>query len=404
MKLFFFVWMITYALWAKEDRALYVTWQHDPTSTLLIHWLTPDLEAAEVTYRVLGEKAWERQEGISVWLPEGKMFVQTVELMDLCAGTDYEFRVEEEVYRVRTLPATLERPVRFVVGGDAYFYLKSFKKMNTQIAAQNPDFVIVGGDIAYTCGAPSWIGGKKTPIQRWKTFFEECSEGLVTRDGRLIPMIPVIGNHDVRGASMKRTESETLFFELFAFPKNGIAYRTIDVGSYLSLFLLDSGHSCHVGGMQARWLKKSLAMRENRAFKFAAYHVSGYPACYPYTDRIATEIRKEWSPLFERYCVHAAFEHHNHAYKRTHPLKAGAIDPDGIVYMGDGSWGVSPREPKERWYLRTKEKANAVCVVTLSREKAVIEALRADGKIIDALTTSPTISQTSFPTRRLRGG
>jgi len=324
-------------------------------------------------------------------------------LMDLCAGTDYEFRVEEEVYRVRTLPLTLERPVRFVVGGDAYFYLKSFKKMNAQIAAQNPDFVIVGGDIAYTCGTPSWIGSKKMPIQRWKTFFEEWNETLVTRDGRLIPMIPVIGNHDVRSTSMKRADSETLFFELFAFPKNGVAYRTIDVGGYLSLFLLDSGHSCHVGGMQARWLKKSLATRENRAFKFAAYHVGGYPACYPYTDRIATEIRREWSPLFERYHLHAAFEHHNHAYKRTHPLKAGAIDPDGIVYMGDGSWGVSPREPKERWYLRAKEKANAVCVVTLSKEKAVIEALRADGKTIDALTTSPTTSQTSFPARCLRG-
>jgi 3',5'-cyclic AMP phosphodiesterase CpdA len=404
MKLLFVVWIATCALWAKEDRALYVTWQHDPTSTLLIHWLALDAEPAEVTYRVLGERVWERQGGISAWLPEGRMFVQTVELMDLCAGTDYEFRIEEEIYRFRTLPLTLERPLRFVVGGDAYFHLSSFKKMNVQIAAQNPDFVIVGGDIAYTCGAPSWIRGKKTPLQRWKTFFEECKETLVTRDGRLIPLIPVIGNHDVKAASMKRMESESLFFELFAFPRNGIAYRTIDVGSYLSLFLLDSGHSSHVGGVQAQWLKKSLAMRENRAFKFAAYHIGGYPSCYPYDGRIATEIRTEWSCLFERYHVHAAFEHHNHAYKRTYPLKAGEIDPDGIVYMGDGSWGVSPRAPKAMWYLCAKEKANAVCVVTLSSQSAVIEALRADGKIIDAITVSPTTSQTFFPARCLRGG
>ncbi len=354
-----FLWAGMLSLWGKEPApsVLYLTWQHDPTSTMMVHWHMVDEDSAQVAYRSLGEKAWDLQEGISVRLPHSKVRVHTVELVDLQADTEYEFRIYEDIYRFRTLPVSLYRPVRFVVGGDAYFYLDSFRKMNKQIASLNPDFVIVGGDIAYTCGIPAWIGSSKSPLERWHVFLREWKRMLVTRDGRLIPLIPVIGNHDVRAASLKKPRADHLFYDLFAFVKAGIAFRVIDAGNYLSLFLLDSGHSSHIGGMQAQWLKENLSERENKPYKIAAYHVGGYPSYYSYSGEIPLQIRKEWSTLFERYHLSAAFEHHNHAYKRTYPIKAGVIDPDGIVYLGDGSWGVSPRTTKDMWYLCKREKS-----------------------------------------------
>ena len=73
-------------------------------------------------------------------------------------------------------------------------------------------------------------------------------------------------------------------------------------------------------------------------------------------------------------------------------MKAAKIDPDGVIYMGDGSWGVSARKPKKQWYLDAAAQTNAVCVVTLQPEGAKIEALNIRGEVIDSVTTFPTRS------------
>ncbi len=383
-------------LWGDiSPSVLYLTWQHDPTNTMMIHWHGEENQT-RVPYRRKGDEVWKIQEGIAETLPYSKKLVHTVELLDLNADTEYEFCVKEGIYRFRTLPSALTRSVRFVIGGDAYYHLNVFKKMNALIAQQNPDFVVVGGDIAYTCGVPFWMTNRKTALKRWRVFLSEWKKTLVTRDGRMIPLIPVIGNHDVKASSLGNSQSEYLFYALFAFPKQGIAFRAIDAGNYLSLFLLDSGHSCHVGGMQAEWLKRTLALKENQEYKIAAYHVGAYPSFYPFSNDTAKAIRKEWSYLFERYHLTAAFEHHNHAYKRTFPLKSEKIDPDGVVYIGDGSWGISPREPKNMWYLSQREKANAVCVVTLSEKTGEMETFRIDGEKIDGMNLLPTHAYTAF--------
>lgn len=399
MHIFYLIALTLFAsLWGKEPfpSVLYLTWQHDPTSTMMIHWHTPQDARAQVTYRPFGQKKWEQQEGMSVHLPDTRVRVHTVELVDLIPDTEYEFRIDEQIYRFRTLPATLSRTVRFVVGGDAYFNLDAFRRMNAQIAALNPEFVIVGGDIAYTCGISSWFMNPRSPMQRWHVFFREWKKNLVTRDGRLIPLLPVVGNHDVRGSSLDKPQECHLFYELFAFTRPGIAFRTIDAGDYLSLFLLDTEHSSPVGGMQANWLKTALAERENRTYKIAAYHIGAYPSCYAYDGEIPRKIRQLWSPLFERYHLSVAFEHHNHAYKRTYPIKKQRIDPDGVVYMGDGSWGVSSRKTKDMWYLSQRKSINAACLVTLSPEVAEIETISIDGDTIDSLSIQPTASRTAF--------
>ena len=224
---------------------------------------------------------------------------------------------------------------------------------------------------------------------------------MVTSDGRMIPIVPVLGNHDVRASTLKPMSHHFLFYELFAMPEKGMPYRVLDAGNYLSLFLLDSGHTFHIEGQQTQWLKQALCERENVPYKMAAYHVAAYPSVYPYLSHSSKKIRSEWNPLFERYHLNVAFEHHNHAYKRTFPLKGSKVDPDGVIYMGDGSWGVTPRKPKKLWYLASTAQVNAVCLITLDSQRAVVEALDIHGDILDSVSTFPTHSMVVWNEGRL---
>jgi hypothetical protein len=178
-----------------------------------------------------------------------------------------------------------------------------------------------------------------------------------------------------------------MFYALFAFPE-GSPYRAFDFGDYLSLICLDTGHSFPIDGPQRAWLEEALSSREGFSYKFAVYHVGAYPSVYPYNGRVPTLIRKEWVPLFDRYGVKLAFENHNHAYKRTYPLKGGKIDPDGVQYLGDGCWGVTPRKPKtteEYWYLAKAAQINCFWLVTLDQEGCHVKSIDREGKTIEEL-------------------
>lgn len=375
-----------------DEGVLYLTWIHDPTTTMTVQWHTLEGDTAEVLYRrVSSGESWSRVGGLSAVIPKTQVRVHTVEIDGLEPDVRYEFKLEEqgEVYAFQTLPAHLDRSLRFVVGGDAYCSESRFKNMSAHIALQDPDFVVIGGDLAYTNHSRAIFKGKEWELKRWRAFLKEWKKQMVTRDGRMIPLLPVLGNHDISPTALEKDPRYFLFYELFALPESGVPFRTIDVGTYLSLILLDTGHSYHIEGAQTQWLKKALSDRESVCYKFAAYHIAGYPSVYPYLGGVPSQIRLLWAPLFERYRVNAAFEHHNHAYKRSHPLQRGKIHPEGVIYIGDGSWGVKPRKPKALWYLAKTAQANAVCLVTLNREGGCIEALNSQGEVFDACQVKP---------------
>ena len=176
---FFFGVLFCLSVEASAPSVLYLTWIHDPTSTMTIQWHTSDKEVlSQVNYRKEGESAWQESQGLSSLLSKTNILVHTVELDALEADCPYEFQLSpnREIYRFKTLPKDLSHPVKFVIGGDAYFYLKSFQRMNAEIAKCSPAFVVVGGDIAYTNGFRTFFKGKDWEIRRWRKFLKRVEE------------------------------------------------------------------------------------------------------------------------------------------------------------------------------------------------------------------------------------
>lgn len=372
-------------LGGAEPEAVYITWAADPTSSMVVCWHTDlEINSSDLWYRLEGGQTWRQIKGWIQEVAEAGLRIHAVELEGLQPASRYEFRFTDngQMYRFRTLPVSGSTSVRFAVGGDAFFDEERFHAINRDIASQNVDFVVVGGDIAYTTGERFFPQGRRGQANRWHRFFKIWHQDMVTKEGCLIPIVPVVGNHDV--SELHSTAKKELFFDMFALQSPYRTYRSVRLGSYATLLLLDTGHVYDIEGEQARWLKAELEKVENGASCFPIYHVAAYPAYYaPKRDKVE-KIRKAWIPLFEQAGIKFVFEHHNHCYKRTWPLKNGKKDPDGIIFLGDGSWGVMPRRvDTNRDYLAKALSINSYFLVTLQQGLCQIEPRGVNGQAID---------------------
>lgn len=395
------------AAWAADGNtttAVYLSWQRSPESTMTIRWITPLQQANDtIAFRKIGEEQWFSTTGAHIQLPQNEPFLlHSVELTNLAPATAYQFVINSEgkPYKFRTMPADLYTPVRFVAGGDMYHDgIEYLHETNLQAAKTSPHFALVGGDIAYASNKkagflPRWthpymdhIFGQK--FDRWHQWLVTWTEDMVTPDGYLIPMVVAIGNHDVNGRFDQTPEQAPFFYTLFCFP-GPTGYNVLDFGNYMSLIILDSGHSNPIGGQQASWLSETLCARKTVPHKFALYHVPAYPSVHGLSNEYGAAIRKHWVPSFEAYRLTAAFENHEHAYKRTHPLRGGEVSPHGVVYIGDGGWGVKkPRRPRhvdKKPYLAKTASARHFLLVDVHQEHQTVRAIDSDGNTVDSFS------------------
>lgn len=396
----FFCFFIAFLGADFDPIAIYLTWQHDPLTTMTIQWITPPNRSNDtIYYKREGQNEWQSAVGKHSMLPNGARYtLHLVELESLRPGTDYLFRpgADGVTFKFRTMPSDLKTPIRFVVGGDMYRDdIKTVSEMSRRAASTDPLFALVGGDIAYTIASPSsftmgffhrLFSAEK--FDRWLDWLISWKNNMVTTDGRLIPVLPAIGNHETLGFDDQSPDQAKFFYALFPMPgKQG--YNVLDFSDYLSIFILDSGHTHYIHGDQTKWLGQTLQRRQSVPNKFAVYHVGAYPSVRNNGDRASKSIRNFWSPLFEQYGLTAAFEHHDHAYKRTHPLRNGHIDPNGVMYLGDGCWGTAPRVPKtprELWYLAKSASSRHVIVVTIDKQDCHFMAIDPWGNVIDECT------------------
>lgn len=384
-----------------DPLTVYLTWQRSPESTMTVQWIS-DLDSSDdlVEYQKEGESIWYYTRGRHMRMPEKfPYYIHVVELMNLSPDTIYLFRTNRSptVYKFKTMPVHLDTSIRFVVGGDVYHDgIDLVHATNRQAAKTDPMFALIGGDIAYAAGKrfgflPAfmhpWLDALTSQkVDRWLMWLIAWKNDMVTSDGRLIPFVPAIGNHDTNGRFHQSPQRAPFFYSLFAMP--GIqGYNVLDFGDYMSVFILDSGHTHPISGNQKLWLSRALEMRQTFPHKFAIYHVPAYPSVRDFNNEISPQIRRSWVPLFEKYQLTAAFENHDHCYKRTHPLLQGKIDPQGVLYIGDGAWGIEkPRRSKpsaDKWYLAKTVSQRHFILVTIKESSRRFQAVTPSGVVID---------------------
>lgn len=371
---------------------IYLTWENDPTTTMTVRWVTKKSDSDDsIAFQKIDDEEWLQAKGTHINMPDDHpYYIHRVEIKNLTPDTCYQFRLKNDsndaIYKFRTMPNQLTRPIRFVVGGDMLHDNKKYlSETNSQAASQDPDFAYIGGDIAYSVPRLKFFSEN---FDNWVTWLHTWTETMVAPDGRLIPLIIAIGNHEVFGRSDQTPEEAKFFYALFRAP-SVLAYQVHDFSNYLSLFVLDSGHTYSIDGEQKEWLKNNLITRKEIENKFVIYHVPAYPSVRNYKQKSCQKIRKHWVPLFEDNGIKAAFEHHDHAYKRTHPIFQDKVDPvKGILYLGDGAWGIkkprNPNTPNKVWYLEKTESIRHFILVTITKTKRQYDAIDPKGEIFDS--------------------
>jgi hypothetical protein len=359
---------------------LILTWKQDPTTTMIVDWHEDaPLDKPVLLHRQKGATDWTTTTPQQIDFPHSPTRkIYRTELTGLKPGTAYEFRPNgrDEPYHFITMPAKLDRPLRIVAGGDTAWNA-TFVKTNKVVAGLKPDLIIWGGDYAYSDGSPDLLNKEL----EWHA---NVRDHLVGPDRRVTPVVAAIGNHEVRSVVAP------YYRAVFAFPGEA-NFGILDFGDYLSIWLLDTNHMAKIVGKQTEWLAESLATRAkdpNRAL-FPVYHVPAYPSVRS-DEKTTLEVREHWVPLFEKHSVSVAFEHHDHAYKRTHPLLAGKPQDHaskGVTYLGDGAWGASVRKIRplaDNPHIAKAEATNHVYFIEMPAVGPLkFQAIDPTGKVFD---------------------
>jgi hypothetical protein len=367
-----------------QPSTLFLTWQRDPTTTMTVQWVGTAGETADTTvsYAPLKDGIWQAKSPLLRPYPRTDFKVFRAELTGLAPGTDYQFKIgrASPTYRFRTMPARATDTIHFISGGDCGVNPHAVAN-NLQAARQAPMFTVIGGDLGYDNGRS---------VEVSLAFLRNYSRQMIDREGRLIPLVACIGNHEVDGGYNKKRDRAPFFYALFDGLYPEVGHATLDFGDYLSLVLLDTGHTSPIGGEQADWLEKVLKDRADHPHVFAVNHVPAYPS-YRRMEGADGKAgtgegnRKHWVPLFEEYRVPVVLEHHDHTFKRTKPLLDGLGHDNGVLYLGDGSWGRlrSPKAPEQLTYLAASSRDYHLSLHRLQGEERFHLALDENGRVMD---------------------
>lgn len=337
-------------------------------------------------HRVKGVKPWSKTQVQSAPFANSSHLVLRAELQSLPDGKEIEFRISHgansssPIFSFR-MPPPKERPIRFVTGGDLYHAREPMDQMNRVAGSLDPLFALIGGDLAYA---------NNGSFERWFDYIDSWAMNARCPDGRLIPKIVAIGNHEIVGAGYHPTDAPSpvaasMFYSIFKFPTHQKANHAVDFGNWLSIVNLDSGHTQNIAD-QNTWLDQTLKRRQHIPNLFVCYH---RPAWGSGTKPDATDIQREWCPLFEKYRVTAVFENDHHVFSRSHPITDGRIDhQNGIPYLGSGSWSVTPRklDPNElskRPWIATADAINHLYLIETREHGYQASAINLNGQTFD---------------------
>jgi hypothetical protein len=378
-----------------------VLWMQNPSEEAVISWTTRfagknhtvyydteprngNLSAYANRVKTFKDGAFTMNSEDAKWVKPG--FFHHVHLKRLRPATTYYLVMvsDDEVSREFHFVTALadDRPFAMLFGGDSRiggddpYAHQDRRNMNLRLSAllkANPTVLglVHGGDY---CQRAEW---------RYLDAWLSDHELTTTEAGRLLPVIPTRGNHDMAVG----------FVEAFSWP-TGLEhyYYSLKLSSRTALMILNTEIS--LGGDQRKWLDGELAkLRRANRWVFTSYHRPAYPSVRAEQD--GASRREHWVPLFEKYHLDLACESHDHALKRTLPIRDGKPDlENGIVYIGDGGLGVPQRKPDpERWWFKggggfTKP-VHHCHLFEIGKEDFHVRAFGMDGGILDDFRLHP---------------
>lgn len=368
-------------------RHLYLTWQGDTSRTMTVNYQTIGLASPSMVFYDTKSRGGRTAEyrhlavGYShafAGLPDDRR-VHWVELEGLAPGETYYFIAGHPEHgftlerKFRTVPEGSQK-LRFVTGGDLGVS-GDVALLLQQAAKLSPAFGVVGGDLAYANDA-------LTNYAKWDAWLDHWQTNMITPAGYTVPMVLAIGNHEVGGGTA--LTNARFYFQYFA-QVHDRSYYARTFGKNLVLLLLDSGHIYPHDGEQAEWLDAQLAAHRDVPHKFAVYHVPLYPSYRAFDGSASVKGRQFWLPIFDKHRLTAAFENHDHTFKRTHSLRENKLDPNGTLYLGDGCWGMPARkvDSQRRWYEAKAASLQHFWQVDVSRTRVEYRAINKEGKIFD---------------------
>lgn len=354
---------------ALQPSQVVLNWQCEPSTTMTITWRNDDRDGYHVLRYSrepdLPPYTWRARAAESFSFEETSAWLHRVALTGLEPDQTYHVVIEHpehpESFKFRTLPAARgERELVFLAGGDSRSRRDVRREMNALAAAEKPDLVIFAGDFINTALSET----------QWDDWFDDWHEQMITPAGRRIPVIPAIGNHEVAGSYLQPRSRAPFYYYRFALPPPE-SHHVLRLGPDLVLLTLDSDHTKAIQD-QARWLDETLSAHDHYPWKLVQYHVAGWPSVRDFDGTRPTAVRSHWVPIFEKHDVDLVIEAHDHAYKRTVPIRANQEDPErGVIYTGDGGWGAPIREvrdPAQYWWLEEAATADHFWKLTLSRD------------------------------------
>jgi predicted phosphodiesterase len=224
------------------------------------------------------------------------------------------------------------------------------------------EFVLMLGDNIYEKGEERLI----------KSHFEDPYKDLLAAG---VQFYAALGNHDI----IKGLEFQTKYPK---FNMGGRRYYNFkkgasDSGAHLvEFFALDSNL---MTPEQLRWLEENLKS-STAHWKVSFLHHSIYSSSRMHSQYV--KLRAQLEPLYIKYGLNAAFSGHSHCYERVKPQS-------GIYYFTEGASGEIKRNTLDRrspLFAAGEDKINSFLIVQVNEDEMKVEAIGADGNLIDSHT------------------
>lgn len=339
-----------------------LAWNDDPATTMTIGWDQFAGDGPVVYYGTKDKgRIWNRykeSQSPTRAIRHQEMNTRFCELTNLKPDQAYYFVIKDskgvsERFWFKTAP---DKPAPFtcVIGADTKPYepaLTASRYSNQIIPKLRPLFVLFNGD---------FTNNGKTP-EHWAQWLDDWFELTQTADGQLFPIVPVQGNHEWGEKSVLHN----IFNAPYQFSDTVNIYYSLSFGGdFMHLMLLNS--ELRPPGKeyseQTGWLRKELEEAKDFTFKLAAYHKPFRPHTQAKGEHI--QLYKNWAYLFHEYGLDISADADSHMSKITFPIIPDSVngeegfirdDKNGTIYIGEGSWGASPRvaNDSKTWTLRT---------------------------------------------------